>query len=323
MRLRGRVNIYLIENNMNDQFKKLAESPKIYDISDQIGNEFGLHIDQISEIDSAIRSVLFGDTDSRDFVKNIQKRLECDTDMAVKISKRVNELVFSVIKDLLQQESNDQTNQDEVSIVKPENNIAPDNQSSIQNSNAVDAPKDSSINLIQKDYGNSGSVNEEKKEEISKVQSVSATPLVPQKNKTDLEKVGQFDLEHDGHAPELHENDTVVVDTGHEIAKSDGITFEKNYSHEMEDGHLPNVSKINRNVEAVPNQLIAGNVSSPVPNDVKTEVVEKPQNSPQIITEGMEKMERNKIQNPENTVSIPPKYEKKSYSSDPYRESIE
>ena len=310
--------------DIESKFKALPQnaqfalsSTELSDIVNDIGVKHGLMMDQDSVLYDLVGYVILGLLKPEDFVTVLAKEAEIDTKTASEITEELNEKIVTVMRMF---EENKEVAQEEI---KPEDNIAPDNQSGIQNSNTVDAPKDVAINLIQKDYGNSGSVNEEKKEEISKVQNVSATPLIPQKDKTDLEKVGQFDLEHDGHAPELHENDTVVVDTGHEIAKSDGITFEKNYSHEMEDGHLPNVSKINRNVEAVPNQLIAGNVSSPVPNDVKTEVVEKPQNSPQIITEGMEKMERNKIQNPENTVSIPPKYEKKSYSSDPYRESIE
>lgn len=307
---------------MDDQYKQLAKSPKIYDISDQIGNELGLHIDQIGEIDSAIRSILFGDTDSRDFVKNIQRRLECDTGMAVKISKRVNELVFSVIKELLQNEH--EVGGENTQTVQNVNDSINTNQKPTEMPSKEAGVNPDSINLIQKKYDNNVENKTEKKEVVPSVQSVITTPPIIQKEKTDLEKVGQFDLEHDGHAPEMHQNDLSNISEGHETEKADGITFEKNYTHDSEELHLPKVSSNNPLVEAVPNQLIGAGEKKKVEqgSSIVNETTTQPY-SPQIITPSMEKTEKNKVTEIENTVSIPPKYEKKSYSSDPYREPIE
>jgi restriction endonuclease len=86
----------------NEDMIKLAQSPMIYDACEKIGNQFGLHIDQIGELDAEIGDTITGQSQSKDFVTNIVKRLEIDRDTAEKIAKMVNEDVFQTIKKEMQ-----------------------------------------------------------------------------------------------------------------------------------------------------------------------------------------------------------------------------
>jgi hypothetical protein len=98
-------------NNIPDEFKKLAESPELYDQSEKIGEKFGLHIDQIGELDAEIRDILTGTVSSDDFIEHIQQRLEISGEKAAQITEEVNREVFQAVKRLLQSQAAEVTPQ--------------------------------------------------------------------------------------------------------------------------------------------------------------------------------------------------------------------
>ena len=81
---------------------KLDLKSDIYKKTESIQEKFGLHIDQLGELDAEILDVLNGIAKPTDFVKHIQSRLEIDEDTAKKITDEVNQLVLEAIKAKLQ-----------------------------------------------------------------------------------------------------------------------------------------------------------------------------------------------------------------------------
>jgi hypothetical protein len=87
------------------EFKKLADSVELYDQSEAIGAKFGLHIDQVGELDAEIRDVLNGVSASSDFSKHIIERLEIDRKLADQIVAEVNTAVFGALREQMQSSS--------------------------------------------------------------------------------------------------------------------------------------------------------------------------------------------------------------------------
>jgi seryl-tRNA synthetase len=89
-------------NTIPKEIQEFSESADLFDISEKIGNQFGLHIDQIGELDSRIRAILRGLASSKTFSNEIQKVLEITPDLASKITEEVNKQVFQVLKTKMQ-----------------------------------------------------------------------------------------------------------------------------------------------------------------------------------------------------------------------------
>jgi hypothetical protein len=94
-----------MNNLIPENIKKFANSPDIYISVEKIGGIFGLHIDQLGELDAEIRSIILGINESSDFIKHISERLEIDKDLAEKIAVEVNKEIFSVLKAQMQSEN--------------------------------------------------------------------------------------------------------------------------------------------------------------------------------------------------------------------------
>jgi hypothetical protein len=90
-----------------NKFLELARSSEIYTASEKIGELFGLHIDQVGELDAEIRDILCGVAKSSNFTSDIMKRLDIDRELAQKIMVEVNKEVFDTIKDKLMAENKD------------------------------------------------------------------------------------------------------------------------------------------------------------------------------------------------------------------------
>lgn len=84
--------------NIPNRFLELANSAELFDMSEKIGKEFGLHVDQIGELDAQIRAVLRGQAQPNTFTEDIKRYLEIDGELAGKIKERVNSDIFEVIK---------------------------------------------------------------------------------------------------------------------------------------------------------------------------------------------------------------------------------
>ena len=88
----------MTNQNIPDTIKAFAKSKDVYETVENIGGLFGLHIDQMGELDAEIRSVLLGINKSVDFTKNIAARLEVDGSLAKKITEEVNKQIFSILR---------------------------------------------------------------------------------------------------------------------------------------------------------------------------------------------------------------------------------
>jgi hypothetical protein len=91
-----------MNKQQNELFIAISKAPELGPKFEMIGQKFGLHIDQIGELGAEIRDILRGISESVNFVKNISKRLEIDSDLAMEIAKEVNIQIFDVIKRNLQ-----------------------------------------------------------------------------------------------------------------------------------------------------------------------------------------------------------------------------
>lgn len=89
-------------NEIPEQFKKFAESAELYDQCEVIGEKFGLHLDQIGELDAEIRDILTGASQSKDFTSHIVERLEITPKLANDIAQEVTKEVFSALRTKLQ-----------------------------------------------------------------------------------------------------------------------------------------------------------------------------------------------------------------------------
>lgn len=84
--------------NTPEQFKQLANSSEIYDMVEELGKQFSLHIDQIGALDAEIRNVLLGSTQPSEFTKNISESMEIDMTLARKITEVVNSDILQKIR---------------------------------------------------------------------------------------------------------------------------------------------------------------------------------------------------------------------------------
>ena len=91
--------------NIPENILKLAESSSIFTACEKIGEKLGLHIDQVGELDAEIRQIILGRAHSENFVDDIKKSLEIETDLAEKIVAEVNVEIFQAIKNEMQQQT--------------------------------------------------------------------------------------------------------------------------------------------------------------------------------------------------------------------------
>lgn len=91
------------------EFRKLAESPELYDTCEAVGNKFNLHIDQIGEMSAEICDILNGASESKDFTNHIMERLEIDQKLTDAIVVEVNKVVFQALRDKMQGKSSADT----------------------------------------------------------------------------------------------------------------------------------------------------------------------------------------------------------------------
>lgn len=93
------------QQKIPEEIKKMALSVEIYDKAEKIGNLFGLHIDQIGELDTEIRSILLGKNTSSTSIERLTKNLEIDQKLANQIAAEVNKEIFATIKSNLQSQT--------------------------------------------------------------------------------------------------------------------------------------------------------------------------------------------------------------------------
>ncbi|MFA6295255.1 MAG: hypothetical protein WC666_02405 [Candidatus Paceibacterota bacterium] len=91
-----------MDNEISNQIKDFAKSAEIYGICEKIGADFGLLIDQISELDSEIRGVLLGINKSSDFTDHIIEKLEIEEKVAKQITQKVNDQIFKILRENIQ-----------------------------------------------------------------------------------------------------------------------------------------------------------------------------------------------------------------------------
>lgn len=96
-----------MNNTIPEQISKFASSTEFNDAIDKIGDIFGLHIDQIGELDAEIRDILTGASKASDFSKHIKERLEIDDELTQKIIKEVNVQIFDALKHSLQSQTDE------------------------------------------------------------------------------------------------------------------------------------------------------------------------------------------------------------------------
>jgi len=66
-----------------------------------IGKKYGLAIDKIGELHSETNHVILGASHPKDFISNLEKRLEVDKETARKIAHEVNQQIFARIRESL------------------------------------------------------------------------------------------------------------------------------------------------------------------------------------------------------------------------------
>jgi len=87
--------------DQKNKFMELADSVTIYNICEKIGTSYGLHIDQIGELDAQIRAILRGKARPDTFTKDIQELLGIDQNLAQELTEEINKQVFQDIKSSL------------------------------------------------------------------------------------------------------------------------------------------------------------------------------------------------------------------------------
>jgi hypothetical protein len=97
-----------MQDNIPTQIKQFAKSPEIFLSCEEIGKLFDLHIDQIGELDSEIRTILLGIHKSSDFISNVTQRLEIDESIANKIAEEVNKKIFNILKEKIKAETTEE-----------------------------------------------------------------------------------------------------------------------------------------------------------------------------------------------------------------------
>ena len=76
----------------------LAQSAELFDVSKSIGDQFGLNLDQIGELDTQVRWVLRGKASSKTFSEDIARLLEINKDVADTVTAAVNNKFFEYFK---------------------------------------------------------------------------------------------------------------------------------------------------------------------------------------------------------------------------------
>lgn len=93
---------------MEPEIQKNKFTSEIYKKTENIRGKFGLHIDQLGELDAEILDVFNGYSKSKDFVDHIQNRLEIDHKTATDIAVDVNKEIFeSLRQNMIQQGGRD------------------------------------------------------------------------------------------------------------------------------------------------------------------------------------------------------------------------
>lgn len=111
-------------NIVNEQIKKVAFSDEIYQKIIKVGNKNSLMIDQVGELAAEIRDVIMGIRSSKNFISDIQNRLEVTQSIANDIGKDVNTEIFQSMKEQLQKyEAELDANQIVTSNNRPPNNL--------------------------------------------------------------------------------------------------------------------------------------------------------------------------------------------------------
>ncbi|MEK7650789.1 MAG: hypothetical protein AAB364_02905 [Patescibacteria group bacterium] len=72
-------------------------------IVQEIGKKYGLHIDQVGELDNEVWQVMLGVKTSANFVVSIMERLKVDGQTAENIAREANEKIFLKIRESLKQ----------------------------------------------------------------------------------------------------------------------------------------------------------------------------------------------------------------------------
>jgi len=87
----------------------LSRAVEIFTICENIGKIFGLHIDQVGELDSEIRGIFLGVNKSEDLIDHIIKRLEINKASAEQIAEEINKQIFAFVKSKTQNPQSPQT----------------------------------------------------------------------------------------------------------------------------------------------------------------------------------------------------------------------
>ncbi len=85
-------------NNIPPEIVEAIKSSRVYDKLEQIGERYGLMLDQIGGLDVQTRMVLLGELRSTEFVSAVAKDLEISIQTAEKIAADVNTEIFDVLR---------------------------------------------------------------------------------------------------------------------------------------------------------------------------------------------------------------------------------
>jgi hypothetical protein len=89
---------------MSINIKEILNSVDIGTPVNNIGEKFGLNIDQEGDLYSIIAQIINGSKKSKDFVEEIINNLSIERDLANKITAEVNQQIFQKIKERFQME---------------------------------------------------------------------------------------------------------------------------------------------------------------------------------------------------------------------------
>ncbi len=179
--------------NQNTNIDKLAESVEIFHAAQKIGDEFGLHIDQVGELDAQIRQVLIGKAKPDKFSDDIKEALEITNEIAAKVTAKVNDEVFKVLRNLMQQETTTPTTPPNNTAIEQAGNFQVENEnkdyehpkeidtSAIMNhiekdSEPVNVPQPKTEPLVDQLLSGPAAVPEERVEEKPVVNTEPAAP---------------------------------------------------------------------------------------------------------------------------------------------------
>jgi len=107
-------------NELKQQLIQFSKDPETYKSISQIGDKYDLMIDIQDELGAEVKDVIRGYKPSKDFISNIQKRLEIDNATANSIALDVNKEIFEKIRDKLQKIQAEEINTPIQSIEKPQ-----------------------------------------------------------------------------------------------------------------------------------------------------------------------------------------------------------